>query len=162
MTSSEIELPARNQSFDAVISWSAFEQSGSRSKYSLRSGGSCGRPACSSFNSGRSTTPNVGLTSGTGLLVGGSLEALDDATAALINYANSHRSFAAQAELWLNPSITIERREGGVGIGSVNERIVEVPFALRALGRVPPGSCILDFGSSESSLALSLATLGTR
>ena len=93
-------------------------------------------------------------------LVGGSQKALDGAAAALINYANSHRGFAAQAELWLNPAITIEHGEGSVTLGTVNERIVEVPFALRALGRVPPGCRILDFGSSENSLALSLATLG--
>src|SRR3989442_9806581 len=39
------------------------------------------------------------------------------------------------------------------------ERIVEVPFVLRHLD-APPGSRILDFGCSESPVALHLASLG--
>jgi 2-polyprenyl-3-methyl-5-hydroxy-6-metoxy-1,4-benzoquinol methylase len=95
-------------------------------------------------------------------LVGGRLDELDGAAAALINYAASHRGFAAQAELWLNPPLGIEHGEGTVRLSGVNERIVEVPFALRAMARVPAGGRVLDFGSSESSLALSLASLGYR
>ncbi len=91
---------------------------------------------------------------------GGTIADLDGAVAELLNYGASHRGFAAQAELWLNPAITVEHREGEVRLGQVNERIVEIPFVLRALGRVPLGARILDFGSSENALALSLATLG--
>lgn len=87
---------------------------------------------------------------------------LDGAAAELINFAASHRGFAAQAELWLNPPLTVAHSAGDVRLGQVNERIVEVPFAMRALGRVPVGSRVLDFGSSESTLALSLATMGYR
>jgi SAM-dependent methyltransferase len=42
----------------------------------------------------------------------------------------------------------------------VNERVVEVPYVFRALAGVEPGGKILDVGASESTLCLSLATLG--
>jgi SAM-dependent methyltransferase len=72
--------------------------------------------------------------------------ALDGAAANLLNYANSHRGFAAQSELWLNPPIILAHREGAVELSHVNERIAEIPWAFRALGDVPPGARILDFG----------------
>ncbi|HWH12706.1 MAG TPA: DUF268 domain-containing protein [Solirubrobacteraceae bacterium] len=93
-------------------------------------------------------------------LTDGKLADLDRPTAEFLNYAGSHRGFAAQAELWVNPPLVLEHREGDVRLATVNERIVEVPFALSAIGRLQPGARVLDFGSSESSLALSLASLG--
>lgn len=90
----------------------------------------------------------------------GRLEDLDGAAAALVNHALSHVGFAAQAELWMNPPLVLEHAEGSVRLSSVNERLVEMPFAMRALGRVPIGSRILDFGSSESPIALELASMG--
>lgn len=42
---------------------------------------------------------------------------------------------------------------------AVNERVVEIPFVLRALG-LPPGSRVLDAGSRWSPLPLHLASLG--
>lgn len=44
---------------------------------------------------------------------------------------------------------------------AVNERIVEIPFVLRALD-LPPGSRVLDVGSRFSLLPMYLATLGHR
>jgi 2-polyprenyl-3-methyl-5-hydroxy-6-metoxy-1,4-benzoquinol methylase len=90
----------------------------------------------------------------------GRLEDLDTAAADVLNYAGSHRGYAAQRELWFNPPLVIAYGEKDVRLSNVNERIVEVPFALRALGDVPVGSRVLDFGSSESWVALSLASMG--
>jgi hypothetical protein len=85
---------------------------------------------------------------------------LDAVLAALLNYAESHRGFAAQRGLWLNPPISLQYSAGAVDVGGITERIVEVPFAYRALGQVPAGSRVLDFGAVESPIALSLASLG--
>lgn len=88
------------------------------------------------------------------------LRDLDQQSADLINFAQSHRGFAAQEGLWLNPPVVIEHRAGEVRLATVNERIVEIPFAMRALGGIEVGGRVLDFGSSESQVALSLASLG--
>ena len=85
---------------------------------------------------------------------------LDQDVADVINYALSHRGYAAQAGLWLNPPVVIGHRKGAVEVATVNERIVEVPFAMRALAPLDPGARVLDFGSAESTVALSLASLG--
>ena len=42
----------------------------------------------------------------------------------------------------------------------VNERVVEIPYVFRALAGVDSGARVLDVGASESSVCLSLATLG--
>ena len=47
-------------------------------------------------------------------------------------------------------------------VSTVHERIVEVPYAFRALSGLAPGSRVLDVGSAESTVALSLAALGYR
>lgn len=44
----------------------------------------------------------------------------------------------------------------------VNERIVEMPFAMAALGRLKQGARVLDIGGAESTFALSAASLGYR
>lgn len=88
------------------------------------------------------------------------LERLDGATANLVNHANGHRGFAAQAGLWFNPPVTVELSHGSARLADVNERIVEIPFAMRALGRLEPGARILDIGAAESTFALSAASLG--
>lgn len=90
------------------------------------------------------------------------LERLDGALASLINHANGHRGFAAQAGLWFNPPVTVELEEGSARLADVNERIVEIPFAMRALGRLEPGARILDIGAAESTFSLSAASLGYR
>jgi hypothetical protein len=88
------------------------------------------------------------------------LEQLDGELAQLLNHAAGHRGFAAQAELWFNPPVTVELRAGEARLAVVNERIVELPFAMAALGRVEPAARILDIGSAESTFPLSAASLG--
>jgi hypothetical protein len=88
------------------------------------------------------------------------LEQLDGAVANLVNRADSHRGFAAQAGLWFNPPVTVELGESHARLATVNERIVELPFALGALARVTPPARILDIGSAESTFPLSVASLG--
>jgi hypothetical protein len=88
------------------------------------------------------------------------LEELGEGAAELLNYANGDRGFAAQAGLWFNWPIRASFRAGQASISDVNERIVEVPFAIGALASLEPGSRVLDVGATGSSLALSLACLG--
>jgi 2-polyprenyl-3-methyl-5-hydroxy-6-metoxy-1,4-benzoquinol methylase len=90
------------------------------------------------------------------------LERLDGAAANLINHAGGHRGFAAQAGLWFNPPVTVELDEGNARLAGVNERIVEIPFAMRALGRLEPPARILDIGAAESTFSLSAASMGYR
>jgi SAM-dependent methyltransferase len=89
-----------------------------------------------------------------------SLEDLDDGLARILNYASSHQGFASQANLWFNPPVLVGYVSGDVRVRWVNERVAEVPYAFRALSRVPPGGKILDVGATESTVSLSLATLG--
>jgi 2-polyprenyl-3-methyl-5-hydroxy-6-metoxy-1,4-benzoquinol methylase len=95
-------------------------------------------------------------------LAAGEIADLDQQGADLINFAGSHRGYAAQAGLWLNPAVNVEHRAGEVRLGAINERVVEVPWAFRALGSVPVGGRVLDFGACESPVSLSLAAMGYR
>jgi len=88
------------------------------------------------------------------------VEHLDADTAALLGFSEGHEGFAAQKHLWTNPPLTLQYLEGDVRLGSVNERIVEIPYAFRALGSVAPPAAILDVGSVESTISLSLAAMG--
>jgi SAM-dependent methyltransferase len=88
------------------------------------------------------------------------LDDLDDGLARILNYASSHDGFASQARLWFNPPVLVGYSSGEVGVRWVNERVAEVPYAFRALSRVPQGGRILDVGATESTVCLSLATLG--
>ena len=88
------------------------------------------------------------------------LEDLDDDVARILNYASSHDGFASQANLWFNPPVLVGYASGDVGVQWVNERVAEVPYAFQALSRVPGGGSILDVGATESTVSLSLATLG--
>src|SRR5262249_59470770 len=94
--------------------------------------------------------------------VGKDADDLDRRTATLLNYAESHMGFASRRNLWFNPPISLEYQEGDVLVSEVNERIVELPYVLRALSGVETGSSILDVGATESTLSLSLASLGYR
>jgi 2-polyprenyl-3-methyl-5-hydroxy-6-metoxy-1,4-benzoquinol methylase len=85
---------------------------------------------------------------------------LDDDLARILNYASSHDGFASQARLWFNPPVLVGYSSGEVGVRWVNERVAEVPYAFRALSRVAEGGRILDVGATESTVCLSLATLG--
>jgi SAM-dependent methyltransferase len=93
-------------------------------------------------------------------LVGGSVTGIDQSAAHLLNYAASHKGFAAQRDLWLNPPISLAYEPGGVKLTNVNERIAEIPHVYRALGRLEPGAKVADVGAAESLVAFSLAILG--
>jgi hypothetical protein len=85
------------------------------------------------------------------------LSELDAAAAAFLNRATGPEGYAAQAGLWFNPPVPVEHRAGAVEVLHVNERIVEVPFVVRATA-----GChrVLDLGGGESTVGLSLASLG--
>jgi hypothetical protein len=89
-----------------------------------------------------------------------SLADIDENTARVLNYAASYEGFAAQANLWFNPPLLVTYRPKDVVLSWVNERIAEVPYAFRALCRLPSNAAVLDVGATESSVCLSLATLG--
>ena len=95
-------------------------------------------------------------------LTGARLDAIDAGASAFLNYAGSHQGPLADAGLWVNTPITVEWQEGGARLGSVNERILEQPFVFAALGDLAPGTRVLDVGGAESTVALSLASLGYR
>jgi SAM-dependent methyltransferase len=93
-------------------------------------------------------------------LASGSPADLDASVAQLLNYAESHRGFAAQRQLWFNPPLSLAYEPRSVKLVEVNERMAEVPHAYRALARLQPGARVLDVGATESTVALSLASLG--
>ncbi|MEZ5408816.1 MAG: hypothetical protein R2761_12375 [Acidimicrobiales bacterium] len=95
-------------------------------------------------------------------LTGARLDAIDAGAGAFLNYAASHQGPLADAGLWINTPVTVEWQEGGARLGSVNERILEQPFVFAALGDLAPGTRVLDVGGAESTVALSLASLGYR
>jgi hypothetical protein len=64
--------------------------------------------------------------------------------------------------VWFNPPVPVHHEAGRVEPLLVNERIVEQPFVFASLANLPAGSRILDVGGSESTVGLSLATLGHR
>ena len=88
------------------------------------------------------------------------LERLDESLARVINFATSRHGFYDQAGLWFNPPVEVALSAGAAAPVQVNERIVEVPFAMAALGRLEQGAHVLDIGAAESTFALSAASLG--
>ncbi|MDP8968242.1 MAG: DUF268 domain-containing protein, partial [Actinomycetota bacterium] len=93
---------------------------------------------------------------------GGRLEQLDAPRAAYLNWAHGPHGYAAQGGLWFNPPVPVHHDAGAVQPLLVNERIVEHPFVFGALAGLPQSARILDVGGSESTVGLSLATLGHR
>jgi 2-polyprenyl-3-methyl-5-hydroxy-6-metoxy-1,4-benzoquinol methylase len=93
-------------------------------------------------------------------LVSGRPSDLDDKASALLNREAGSLGLAAQSGLWFNPPVSIEYSAGGVDIGNVNERAAEMPYVFRGLAGLPPGARVLDVGATESTVALSLASLG--
>ncbi len=95
-------------------------------------------------------------------LTGARLSDLDVPASAFLNYAGSHNGPLADAGLWINHPVVVEWREGSARLGAVNERIMEQPFVFAAMADLAPGSRILDIGGAESTVGLSLASLGYR
>lgn len=93
-------------------------------------------------------------------LLSGEPSDLDDKASALLNNEGGSLGLAARSGLWFNPPVSIDYRPGAVEIGQVNERAAEVPYVFRGLSGLPTGSLILDVGAAESTVALSLASLG--
>ena len=85
---------------------------------------------------------------------------LDQDLARFLNQAEGHEGYAAQRGLWFNWPVSLSYEPKDVGIGGINERIVEHPYVLRATAGLAPGSRVLDVGAAESTIALSLAALG--
>jgi len=90
------------------------------------------------------------------------LAALGPAQAAFLNWADSPFGYAAQAGLWFNPPVPLEHRPGAVDVLLVNERIVEQPYVFAAVAAAAGGEPqrVLDVGGAESTVGLSLASLG--
>jgi SAM-dependent methyltransferase len=89
------------------------------------------------------------------------LSELDAHTAAFLNWAGGPDGWASQAGRWFNEPVPLEYREGGVGVLLVNERIVEQPYVFAAVVAAGPAPLrILDVGGGESTVGLSLASLG--
>lgn len=80
--------------------------------------------------------------------------------AEFLNWAQGHTGPSAQGNLWFNPPVSPLHQPGTVGYEVVTERIVEVPYVLSSAAALPPGARVLDFGASESTVSLSLASLG--
>jgi hypothetical protein len=91
---------------------------------------------------------------------GGDLTGLDAPRAAYLNWAAGPAGYAAQAGLWFNPPVPVHHNARSMEVLLVNERIVEHPFVFEALGTLATPALILDVGGSESTVGLSLATLG--
>jgi hypothetical protein len=92
---------------------------------------------------------------------GGALAQLDAPRAEYLNWANGPEGYASQAGLWFNPPVPVHHTTAGVEVLLVNERIVEQPFVFGAIARAFDARArILDVGGSESTVGLSLATLG--
>jgi SAM-dependent methyltransferase len=81
-------------------------------------------------------------------------------TADFLNWAAGHTGPSAQAGVWFNPPVTVFHHDGTVRPGDVNERIVEVPYIMGAVAPLTAGSHVLDFGATESTVSLALASLG--
>jgi len=81
-------------------------------------------------------------------------------TASFLNWAEGPEGPAASAGLWFNPPVPVRYAQDDVRVLLVNERVVEQPYVFGALTHLPPPARILDVGGSESTVALSLASIG--
>jgi len=81
---------------------------------------------------------------------------------ALMQQLLSNEGPVGKAGLWFNPPVVLRLNGGTVELDQIHERIIEIPFVFRALSSVPAGGSVLDVGSSESTVAFSLASMGYR
>jgi hypothetical protein len=89
------------------------------------------------------------------------VEGISAGMAEALNFADGHKGYASQSNLWFNPALSLRYSDGSVELSNVNERIVETTFVLaEAVARTPQGGRILDLGCSESLIAYELASFG--
>jgi hypothetical protein len=81
-------------------------------------------------------------------------------TADFLNWANGPTGPSGQAGVWVKQPMSLLHHDGTVRVAEVNERIVEVPWVMGLAASLPPGSLVLDLGAAESTVSLSLASLG--
>lgn len=81
-------------------------------------------------------------------------------TVRFLNWILSFDGPIADRGLLVNHPLTVLFDGDGPRLFEVNERIVEVPFVLGVAARLPAGATVVDIGSAESTVALSLATWG--
>ena len=93
-------------------------------------------------------------------LQGAERPALPGDTARFLNWAEGHDGPAARAGLWFNPPVPVRYGDDAVEVLLVNERIVEQPYLFAALAGLRSPARVLDVGGAESTVALSLASLG--
>ncbi len=94
--------------------------------------------------------------------IGQTVSHMSSSVAQFLNWATAHEGYAAQRDLYFNHPVSIAFEPEGKPTVSVNERIVETPYAHAAAERLKPGSSVLDFGCCESLLSLTLAVKGFR
>ena len=85
---------------------------------------------------------------------------VDPVVAPLLEREGGAEGLAAQRGLWFNPPVWIGYDPGDVVVRGVNERIAEIPYVFSAIAQLKQGARVLDVGASESTIALSLASLG--
>ena len=93
---------------------------------------------------------------------GAELAQLDGPRAEFLNWATGPDGYASKAGHGFTPPVPVHHEAGRVEVLLVNERGVEQPFVFATLAGLRDGARILDVGGSESTVGLSLATLGHR
>jgi hypothetical protein len=89
------------------------------------------------------------------------VQGMSSGLAEALNFADGHKGYASQSNLWFNPALSLRYSDGSVELSNVNERIVETTFVLaEAVARTPKGGRILDLGCAESLIAYELASFG--
>lgn len=81
-------------------------------------------------------------------------------TAVALNQASAADGPLREAGLFMNGPLTVLWHPNEARLEAVNERIIEVPFVFTALADLAVPSRILDVGGGESTVGLSLASLG--
>ena len=92
--------------------------------------------------------------------IGQTVSHMSSPVADFLNWATGAEGYAAQRELFFNHPVFVAFGTQGKPTTSINERIVELPYAFAGASRLKPGSSVLDFGCCESLLSLTLAVQG--
>jgi len=92
--------------------------------------------------------------------VGTNIDQLSAAAADFLNWAGGHTGYSAQKNIWINHPFFPVHASGNVSVGYMNERILEIPYALASAMRLPAGSSIIDCGCCENWVGVALAQAG--